>query len=147
LYRARMQATTAQTLAAALAGLSLSHTIAVAVLNGFVTKTKPFFRTPKMAKNQAIVRSIIAARQEVLLAILLWAAIIGTALRPDADSLDMLLWIGFLFTQSLAYLAALIVSLISAMPQLSGRWIGKIAVPQETLELENAENAPTGATK
>ncbi|HAH10430.1 MAG TPA: hypothetical protein DCL48_10035, partial [Alphaproteobacteria bacterium] len=34
---------------AALAGLSLSHTVARAVLSGILTSGKPFFRTPKMA--------------------------------------------------------------------------------------------------
>ncbi len=47
LYRTRVGANLRQTLAAALAGLALSHTIGVAVVKGLVTRSEPFFRTPK----------------------------------------------------------------------------------------------------
>ena len=59
LYRgARIVGTARQTLAAALAGLALSHTIAKAMWHGLFTRDKPFLRTPKMEQVSALLRAI-----------------------------------------------------------------------------------------
>ena len=47
LYRVRVGANARQTVAAAIAGLALTHTIGMAAMKGLVTKSEPFFRTPK----------------------------------------------------------------------------------------------------
>src|SRR5690606_7611540 len=49
LYRVRVGAGLRQTLAAAVAGLALAHTIGLAVVKGLFTRNEPFFRTPKKA--------------------------------------------------------------------------------------------------
>ncbi len=74
LYRRRVKATLGQTIASALAGLSLSHTIAKAIIFGFVTKKLPFFRTPKIVKGRAILRALQSAREEGLMAVALLLA-------------------------------------------------------------------------
>jgi len=51
LYRTRVGANLSQTLAAGIAGLSLSHTIGLAMVAGFVRRDRPFFRTPKRARS------------------------------------------------------------------------------------------------
>ena len=53
LYRSQVGAGKRQTLAAAVAGLALAHTIGLAVLRGLVTRGEPFFRTPKRASRLA----------------------------------------------------------------------------------------------
>src|SRR5256885_13782079 len=47
LYQVRVGANVRQTLAAAIAGLALTHTIGKAAVKGLVTNSEPFFRTPK----------------------------------------------------------------------------------------------------
>jgi cellulose synthase/poly-beta-1,6-N-acetylglucosamine synthase-like glycosyltransferase len=62
LYRTRVGANLSQTLAAGIAGLSLSHTIGSAMVAGFVRRDRPFFRTPKRARRHAFGEALPAAR-------------------------------------------------------------------------------------
>jgi len=107
-----------QTLAAALAGLALSHTIARAMWAGLVTRHLPFLRTPKMERAAALVKAIGAAREETLLALALWLAAAAVVHQSGSDTLDVLLWVIVLLVQSLPYIAALLVSVASAFPGL-----------------------------
>lgn len=127
LYHVRVGAGLRQTIAAAVAGLALAHTIGVAVLKGLVTKSEPFFRTPKQATRQRLVKALAAAREELLLMIALWLAAWGVANTPQMASPDRLAWIVVLVIQSIPYFSALVTSLISAFnlpPSLVGgdRW-------------------------
>ncbi|MBA3012864.1 MAG: glycosyltransferase, partial [Proteobacteria bacterium] len=93
LYRSRVAATVAQTLASAVAGLSLSHTIAKAVLFGFVTKNLPFFRTPKQVEGKAFWYALQSAREEGLILVALLLAAHGIVRQQGSETLDILLWI------------------------------------------------------
>ncbi|MFH1984599.1 MAG: glycosyltransferase [Pseudomonadota bacterium] len=121
LYRTRVVATLGETLSAAIAGLSLSHTIAQAVLSGMFTTGKPFFRTPKMANASALRNAILAAREETLLLIAMLAAAATIASMPNTSTLDMHLWVIVLLVQAMPYVAALIVAVISGFPNLRRR--------------------------
>jgi hypothetical protein len=125
LYQTRVGATTLQTIAAALAGLSLTHTIGLAMLTGMLVKSKPFFRTPKQAHKQALLKALSAAREEALLMLALWLAAAGIMLQFGTDTLDLLMWAVMLLLQSVPYAAALLVSIISALPGLPAGWIGE----------------------
>ena len=118
LYRSRVNATIAQTFAASLAGLSLSHTISKAIMNGFATKNKPFFRTPKMASAHAVLRALMSAREEFLVMTALWSAAYSVKLTQLIDSPDLLVWIIVLLVQSIPYVSAVIISLISGFARL-----------------------------
>jgi hypothetical protein len=96
--------------------LALSHTIAKAVLYGAFTETIPFFRTPKMASNHGIMVALAEAREEVFIMLLLWGAALGIGLVQGFPSADVKFWVGMLLVQSLPYLAALIMALLSSMP-------------------------------
>ncbi len=102
---------------AALAGLSLSHTIAKAVLYGFFTTSIPFFRTPKMASNHGIRMALMEAREEVFIMLLLWGAAAGITVVQGMPSTDVMFWVAMLLVQSLPYLAALIMALLSSLPK------------------------------
>lgn len=115
LYRRRVGTSAFDTLAAAIAGLSLSHTIAKAVVWGFITKDIPFFRTPKLASPNGILVALANAREEVILMLLLWGSAFGIQWVQPEPSPDVTLWSFVLMVQSLPYVAALIMSLISAM--------------------------------
>jgi exo-beta-1,3-glucanase (GH17 family)/cellulose synthase/poly-beta-1,6-N-acetylglucosamine synthase-like glycosyltransferase len=124
IYKERIGASTLQTLAGGLAGLSLAHTISRAILLGFVTTGVPFIRTPKLSAHLTWRSAFAMVREESLLLAALWTAATVLVSRVEIESIDMLLWIIVLLVQSLSYLAALIVALISTLPTLSARGIG-----------------------
>jgi exo-beta-1,3-glucanase (GH17 family)/cellulose synthase/poly-beta-1,6-N-acetylglucosamine synthase-like glycosyltransferase len=128
-YRTRVEATMLQTMAAAVAGLALSHTIAKAVFLGFVTKDKPFLRTPKVADTEPLAKAIAAAREETLVLLALAGAMAGISIQQDLAALDLRLWMLVLLVQTLPYLACLVVSVISGLPALPARLSAKRRTP------------------
>ncbi|HKE97037.1 MAG TPA: glycosyltransferase, partial [Povalibacter sp.] len=115
LYVSRVGANVRQTLAAALAGLALSHTIGLAVIKGLVTRNEPFFRTPKNARPYALTRSLAGALQETLFLIaLLVAAYFMTdqvtvtstltlGIPEELRGPDVGIWVAVLMIQSIPY--------------------------------------------
>jgi len=140
IYRTRIGASTAQTVAGAFAGLALAHTIARAIMSGMVTKGLPFFRTPKLAGRQAWLRAFAAVREELGLLVALSIAAWGVVTTQGTDSPNLLLWVIVLLLQAIPYLAAVVVSLVSSFPRLSARRIGvrEMAPPVETPEQQAA---------
>jgi len=141
LYRRRVDATFRQALAAGLAGLALSHTIARATATGLVSGKLGFYRTPKLATTTAVLRALADAREEVLLLVAFWLGAFAVLQREDAGMLDVRIWAAVLLVQSVPYLASLLVSLISALPRLPASLIGPMA------EMRDAPLAPTEATR
>jgi hypothetical protein len=132
IYRgAHIVASIGQTLSAAIAGLALSNTIARAILSGFVTSDKPFFRTPKMADNHPFLKAIASSREETLFMILLWLLAVCVVWTKTTESPDLTVWIIVLLMQSLPYFAAFVVSLVSAFP---GRGAQAAAIAETTAE-------------
>jgi hypothetical protein len=127
LYRSRVTATRLQSIVAGLAGLALSHTIARAMLTGFITRKIGFFRTPKNAQANAFFKALGDAREELLFTIALCLAIVGVLLRKDGDMLDIRIWSLVLAIQAIPYAAAVLVSLISGLPRLPAKLIGAMA--------------------
>jgi cellulose synthase/poly-beta-1,6-N-acetylglucosamine synthase-like glycosyltransferase len=116
LYRTRVKATILQTLAAAIAGLALSHTVARAVLSGFFTKDKPFFRTPKMVGGSPLLKALSVCTEEFLLFLALVSAAGTIAYLQKMETLDINLWVTVLVVQSIPYAATLFLALVSAFP-------------------------------
>ncbi len=79
LYQARVGANIRQTVAAAIAGLALTHTIGTAVLKGLFTRGEPFFRTPKNVGSQRVFQALGAARDETLIMLGLWLSAWGVS--------------------------------------------------------------------
>ena len=124
LYAARVGANIRQTLAAALAGLALSHTIGVAVVKALFTRNQPFFRTPKSKQPHAIAQGISAARTESLMLLAMLTAAWGlTRLPEELKGPDVSVWVAVLLIQAVPYGEAVLVSLISAL-SLPARWLG-----------------------
>ncbi|MBF0272330.1 MAG: glycosyltransferase [Magnetococcales bacterium] len=105
-----------QSLAAAVAGLSLTHTISIAVMQGFFGGEKPFFRTPKQADGHRFWHALAAARTESILMIAFWLAAWGIRERVGFDFFDTRVWVGVLFVQSMPYAITLIMAAISGLP-------------------------------
>jgi cellulose synthase/poly-beta-1,6-N-acetylglucosamine synthase-like glycosyltransferase len=117
LYRRAVGVNLKDAFCAAVAGLALSHTIAKAVLYGSFTKTIPFFRTPKMRSNHGFMMALAEAREEVFIMLLLWGSALGIAIVQGLPSYDVKFWVIMLLVQSLPYLAALIMALLSSLPK------------------------------
>jgi exo-beta-1,3-glucanase (GH17 family)/cellulose synthase/poly-beta-1,6-N-acetylglucosamine synthase-like glycosyltransferase len=130
LYRVRVGANLRQTLAAAVAGLALTHTIGRAAVKGLVTRSEPFFRTPKKVNTSGLLRALAAAREETLMMIglVLSAWAVGHFVPTEGPERfawgpDRLAWIVVLLIQSVPYASSLVVSLVSAFP-LPARLLG-----------------------
>ena len=117
LYQRAMGVNLKDAFCAAVAGLALSHTIAKAVLYGTFTKTIPFFRTPKMRSSHGLMVALAEAREEVFIMLLLWGAALGIGIVQGLPSYDVKFWVIMLLVQSLPYLAALIMALLSSSPK------------------------------
>jgi len=137
LYHRRVAATFRQSVAAALAGLALSHAIALAMLTGFVTKKIGFFRTPKMANANTVLKAFADARQETILLVALLAAAVGVIVVQGREMLDVKVWAAVLVVQAIPYAASLLLSLISAFPKLPASLVGTMG------EMPYAEQAET----
>jgi hypothetical protein len=129
LYHRRVDATLLKTLASALAGLALTHTIAKAVLYGFISRDLPFFRTPKRVTVSALHTAVQAAREEGMMAVALLLAMHAVISVQGTDSPDLLFWVAVLVIQAIPYLAAVILSFVAAGAQVSVRLIAGITEP------------------
>lgn len=124
LYRSRVKANLRQTLAAALAGLALSHTVGLATLKGLFTSNMPFVRTPKCAAPSAVLQALTDVREELLMlfSLLSMALLLGIMPR-EYGSPDLFVWGLVLAIQSIPYAAAVIVSFVSTF-RLPARLLG-----------------------
>lgn len=114
LYQSHVNSNIWQTLAATIAGIALSHTISKAIVQGFIKKDKPFFRTPKLAQRLSYTSALAVVYEEIMLTLLFIAAVTGVSYSPANASLDLLFWTVVLCVQTLPYLAAIAMSLLGA---------------------------------
>jgi hypothetical protein len=106
-------------LGAALAGMALTHTIAKAIFCGLFTRTRPFLRTPKSESKLAWAQGLAMAREESLVAGGLLVAAFAVIHQVGADNAEALLWSTVLAAQSVPYLAALALAILSSLPEKS----------------------------
>jgi exo-beta-1,3-glucanase (GH17 family)/cellulose synthase/poly-beta-1,6-N-acetylglucosamine synthase-like glycosyltransferase len=123
LYGAKVPCGVADRVGAAVAGLALSHTIGKAVWKGLFIRSAPFLVTPKMENAPALVQGLVMAREELVLLVLSWAAMIGVGIAHQFATWEATLWCVVLLTQSLPYLAAVTVALVAAFPAGADRTI------------------------
>ncbi len=116
LYGAKVPCGFKDRVGAAVAGLALSHTIGKAVWKGLFIRSAPFLVTPKMEGAPALVQGLVMAREELVLLLLTWAAMIGVGFAHHMATIEAQLWCAVLFTQSLPYLAAVTVAVVAAFP-------------------------------
>lgn len=116
LYKARVACSTLQALGAALAGLSLTHTVARGTLQGLFTSGKPFMRTPKYEAQGPLIAGLMVIWQEILLLSLLIAGIVVMRMEPQFDNISGQLWVAVLSVQAVPYVATFLTILISVAP-------------------------------
>jgi hypothetical protein len=115
LYIRHMRVPFSTSFGAAIAGLALSHTIGKAVAFGMVTRSIPFFRTPKMSGHGGAWQAVAEAREELYVMLLLWGAAAAMVMMHRLDSSDANAWLAMLLVQSLPYFAAVIMSWLAVM--------------------------------
>ena len=116
LYKARVACSLFQSLGAALAGLSLTHTVARGTLQGLFTSGKPFMRTPKYEAQGPLIAGLLVIWQELLLLSLLVAGIVAMRMEPQFDNTSGRLWVAVLAVQAVPYVATFLTILISVAP-------------------------------
>jgi exo-beta-1,3-glucanase (GH17 family)/cellulose synthase/poly-beta-1,6-N-acetylglucosamine synthase-like glycosyltransferase len=126
LYKNRVACGFMDRLGAAVAGLALSHSIGKAVWKGLFSNSLPFLRTPKMKNAPALIQGLVMSREELVLLVLTWGALIGVGFGHHWATLETKLWCLVLFTQSLPYLASVSVAILAAMPAKVAK---KVAAP------------------
>ena len=120
LYMAKVPCNTRQRIGAAIAGMALTHTIARAVIQGLTTDNIPFLRTPKCESRPALMQGFLMAREETFVLGLLWLATL-MVLISYGPTPEALVWAVLLVVQSVPYVAALMLSLVNAVPGLMPR--------------------------
>jgi exo-beta-1,3-glucanase (GH17 family)/cellulose synthase/poly-beta-1,6-N-acetylglucosamine synthase-like glycosyltransferase len=117
LYGVRVRASWGQRIGAAIAGLSLSHTVGRAVLQGLFTSGKPFVRTPKLADRPAIMQGVLMATEEIIILLGLLVSATTVLIVFTAANREALLWSTMLYIQTIPYWAACATALINAVPR------------------------------
>ncbi len=118
LYQHRVRCGFWHTLGATLAGMALTHTVAIAIWQGLFTSGRPFLRTPKCEQERPFFAGLMTIRQELLLLVSLWAAAFLLSQQMSYDNLSGHLWIAVLLVQSLPYLTTLLIFMINSAPVL-----------------------------
>ena len=116
LYASKVPCSFADNLGAALAGLSLSYAVSKAVWRGLFTSNLPFHRTPKMENQPALLRGLIAAREETAILLALIGSGVAVIWQRGTVEPTTVLWAVLLFVQALPFFAALVMSMINVLP-------------------------------
>ncbi len=117
LYRTRVRCSVGRSIGAAVAALSLSYTIAKAVLVGLFSTGRPFLRTPKLEGRPPILAGLAMAWEELALFGLLWAAAASIVAVYGFENIEALLWVAVLLVQSLAFAAAVAMTAASLISE------------------------------
>lgn len=110
-----------ESLGAGVAALGLTHTVAKAMLNGMITTSKPFIRTPKCEDKPPLAAAFIQVREETVMLVLLWGLTAGFLMSEHFADSHSRLWVGVLLVQSVPYASAVLLSLINVLPSLFRR--------------------------
>lgn len=140
LYQAKVPCTIWQRLGAGVAGMALTHVIALGVIKGLITNGTPFLRTPKAENKPALLQGILMASEELFLLCLLWTSAIATVAVFGINHPEANLWMGLLLVQSTPYIAAFALAMTNAFPTFDPTF-NPIPVPVvENIETETSLN-------
>ena len=117
LYWRRVPCSISEVAGAALAGMALSHSIALGVFAGLSHKEGVFEVTRKGTKGASASSGFAAVREEACLLIALATCIFAMLVSRKADHIESALWIAILAMQAVPYAAALMCSWLSQWPE------------------------------
>jgi cellulose synthase/poly-beta-1,6-N-acetylglucosamine synthase-like glycosyltransferase len=116
LYKGLVPCTLKQRIGAAIAGMSLTHTIALGVILGLLTTNQAFLRTPKAEDSPAFIQSLLMVREELIMLFGLLTSLCAIIYQYKITEPDVIWWLIILGILSLPYFAALYMSLINIKP-------------------------------
>ncbi|MDX9862545.1 MAG: glycosyltransferase, partial [Rhodospirillales bacterium] len=116
LYRSRVHIPFSLSVGAAVAGLALSHTVAKAVISGFITKERPFFRTPKCENKPLFVQALLAVQEEAALLVVLVGMAVAVWLADGGWTFEVQVWSAMLVMMALPHMAAVAMSALNVLP-------------------------------
>ncbi len=131
LYQLKIKCSFWQKIGAAVAGMSLTYTVGSAVWQGLFTEGRPFVRTPKCADQPAFMQGILMAKSELKWLIALWVSAILVIVSQSWHNQEAVLWSSLLVVQSLPFIAAVITSMLNAMPHLLRHPVKHVSVLAE----------------
>jgi len=124
LYYVRVQCTWRQKIGAAIAGMSLTHAIALGIWKGLTSDKQPFLRTPKCEHRPALMQGILMAWEETQILFVLWLCVVAVIFRYGITDMEVIIWSAILLIQSIPYVAALTISMINVLPSVSVKqWV------------------------
>lgn len=139
LYHARVRIPFSLSVGAAVAGLALSYTVAKAVIAGFLTRERPFFRTPKCENRPLVVQALLAVREEATLAVVLAALAVAMWVADGGWTFEVRVWSAMLAMMALPHLAAVVMSALNVLP--SRRPVRPLALPRPGKPASDAASA------
>ncbi len=140
LYQARVKCTLGQTLAAMIAGLALTHTVAKGVWIGLFTSGRPFLRTPKCEKTSPILAGILTIRQEIILLILLVAAAYSIGSLEYFNNTTGKIWTTVLLVQAIPYGATVLTLFVNIAGSLDTQSVMEPQADSGEKTIKSAEN-------
>ncbi|MBF0106109.1 MAG: glycosyltransferase [Deltaproteobacteria bacterium] len=114
-YMTRVKIGKPRTLLAMIAGGSLTHKIARAVLRGLFSNSLPFYRTPKLAQAAPLLRSLFNVREEFFLMGLLFTCVYFVQREFGWVNDEAVLWISALGIQTFPYLSAITAAIVAGL--------------------------------
>jgi exo-beta-1,3-glucanase (GH17 family)/cellulose synthase/poly-beta-1,6-N-acetylglucosamine synthase-like glycosyltransferase len=117
LYWRRVRCSPGETLGAALAGMGLSHAIALGVIAGLAQRDSVFEITGKGSAARRAATGLGAAREEGLLLAGLLLCIVSVGLTRQVNHMESALWMTVLALQASPYAAAVLCAWLSTRPE------------------------------
>jgi hypothetical protein len=90
--------------------------VAKAVIAGFLTKERPFFRTPKCENKPLFVQALLAVQEEAALLVVLVGMSAAVWWVDTGWTFEVRVWCGMLVMMALPHLAALAMSILNVLP-------------------------------
>jgi cellulose synthase/poly-beta-1,6-N-acetylglucosamine synthase-like glycosyltransferase/exo-beta-1,3-glucanase (GH17 family) len=132
LYPQKVRSGIVGALMASVAGLSLTHTVAKAVIAGLFTRGKPFLRTPKCEDQALLSQALRKVWQETTLLGCCILALVSLGTSNGIDDPAVQLWMVMIAVQSLPYLATVSTAAISALSNKRRTGAQVITMPSPT---------------
>jgi len=130
LYPQKVRSGVTGALMASVAGLSLTHTVAKAVIAGLFTSKKPFLRTPKCEDSASIGQALRLVWQETtLLALCSLALLAMLFVNNGLEDPAAMLWMVMLTVQSLPYVATVVTAALSAISNAKPSASDRVSMP------------------
>ena len=112
--------------------MSLTHTVAKAVIAGLFTRGKPFLRTPKCEDQALLSQALRKVWQETTLLGCCILALVSLGTSNGIDDPAVQLWMVMIAVQSLPYFATVSTAAISALSNKRRTGAQVITMPSPT---------------